>query len=258
MRWRDNAFRIYWWLEKRIAPEICSAHYHYEARLLELVPVGAVWLDAGCGHRLLHEQRLHQEKELVARARLLIGLDYDRLSLAKHRTLGARVRGDVSRLPFREASFDVVSANMVLEHLRDPHLSLAEIKRVLKPGGILVLHTPNRNSPLIVIASCVPDALKRRIVTMVEGRSEKDIFPTYYRANTEKQLLRISRELGFEVERLDLVPSSGHPILGFCPPVAAAELLYLKAIRRYRVLRQFRTNIVAVLRKPNIPQGAPS
>lgn len=249
MGWRDTAFRIYWWLEKRIAPEIRSAYYHYESLLFELVPVGATWLDVGCGHRLLHEQRKQQEEELVARARLLVGLDCDRVSLAKHRTLTAKVRGDISHLPFREGSFDLVSANMVVEHLYEPRVQFAEIRRVLKPGGFFVLHTPNYYSPLIFTAAMVPYRTKSRIVNLIEGRAEADIFPTYYRANTKKKLMRIAHDTGFEVVRVDLVASSGHPILGLCPPLAIAELLYLKAIRRYRCLQQLRTNIVAVLRK---------
>lgn len=256
MGWRDTAFRIYWWLEKRIAPEIRSAYYYYETQLFEVVPTGAVWLDVGCGHRLLHEQRRHEEEELVARAKLLVGLDYDRASSAKHRTLNVRVRGDIGRLPFRENSFDVISANMVVEHLRAPRTQFAEIKRVLKPGGLFVFHTPNRNSPLIFTASLMPYTLRSRIVTLIEGRAEADIFPTYYRANTEKNLLQIARDIGFEIVRVELVASSGHPVLGLCPPVGVLELLYLKAIRQYRCLRQLRTNIVAVLRKPL--QSAPA
>lgn len=44
--------------------------------------------------------------------------------------------GDVARLPYEDATFDVVYAHQVLQHLSDPVSALREMRRVLKPGGI--------------------------------------------------------------------------------------------------------------------------
>jgi ubiquinone/menaquinone biosynthesis C-methylase UbiE len=44
-------------------------------------------------------------------------------------------------MPFRDASFDVISLWDVLEHLSDPHAAVGEIARLLRPGGRLVLTT---------------------------------------------------------------------------------------------------------------------
>lgn len=53
-------------------------------------------------------------------------------------------------LPFADGSFDVVVSNHVIEHLPDTALHLAEIARVLAPGGVCYLATPNRAWPFEV------------------------------------------------------------------------------------------------------------
>jgi SAM-dependent methyltransferase len=50
--------------------------------------------------------------------------------------------GDAGALPFRSGQADLVLCTEVLEHLPEPNLALAEIKRVLSPGGVLMLTTP--------------------------------------------------------------------------------------------------------------------
>jgi 2-polyprenyl-6-hydroxyphenyl methylase/3-demethylubiquinone-9 3-methyltransferase len=53
--------------------------------------------------------------------------------------------GDALSLPFDDASFDVVCAMDFLEHVEDPGAVVAEVARVLKPGGTFFFHTFNRN-----------------------------------------------------------------------------------------------------------------
>jgi SAM-dependent methyltransferase len=52
------------------------------------------------------------------------------------------LRLDAARLPFQDGSFDVVLLSEVIEHVPDPGLVLAEIGRVLKPGGYLLITWP--------------------------------------------------------------------------------------------------------------------
>jgi ubiquinone/menaquinone biosynthesis C-methylase UbiE len=56
------------------------------------------------------------------------------------------VRGDAEQLPFPEASFDRVSSNGVLHHTPDLPAALAEIRRVLRPGGEARIIVYNRSS----------------------------------------------------------------------------------------------------------------
>jgi ubiquinone/menaquinone biosynthesis C-methylase UbiE len=58
------------------------------------------------------------------------------IGVARARVPAARfVAADATTLPFRDASFDAVSASFVLSHLGDPEAGLREVRRVLKPGG---------------------------------------------------------------------------------------------------------------------------
>lgn len=53
------------------------------------------------------------------------------------------------KLPFPDSFFDIVLSNHVIEHVVNQELHLDETKRVLKPGGICYLATPNKSSPIM-------------------------------------------------------------------------------------------------------------
>lgn len=69
------------------------------------------------------------------------------------------------RLPFDDASFDLVWCSEVIEHLNDPAFSLGELRRVTKPGGLLVLTTPNSYAWLfrfIALFGLTPQRIQRK------------------------------------------------------------------------------------------------
>lgn len=104
-------------------------------------------LDAGCGTgRHLCEAFRHKEVEVVGidlnRNDLKTARGFLHLMAQEQKNNWLLVRGDVVRLPFRDASFDVVICAEVLEHIPDNVAAVKELIRVLKRNGVLAVSVP--------------------------------------------------------------------------------------------------------------------
>jgi 2-polyprenyl-3-methyl-5-hydroxy-6-metoxy-1,4-benzoquinol methylase len=76
------------------------------------------------------------------------GVEPSRWAAAQAQARGLQVvTGTLRQVAFQPASFDVVTMWDVIEHLADPRKEIAEIYRILKPGGLLSVHTINIESP---------------------------------------------------------------------------------------------------------------
>ncbi len=125
-------FHQYWWsnrfyaiLARRFGPS--------RGRLLEI--------GSGLGHLV---QRLEKQFDTFACDVNLWALQQS-TALAKctlHSACGAQ------NLPYAKAAFDVVILKHVVEHLPDPERALLEVGRITRPGGVLILATPNLASRL--------------------------------------------------------------------------------------------------------------
>jgi len=105
----------------------------------EYVTPSSEVLDVGCGNG-------RAGGPLVSsRGARYIGVDISHTAVAAARELGldARVIDDASALPFEADRFDFVLSVEVLEHLFRPDLAVAEIARVLRPGGTALITVPN-------------------------------------------------------------------------------------------------------------------
>jgi SAM-dependent methyltransferase len=97
-------------------------------------------LEAGCGEGY--------GADLIADlARTVIGLDYDESAVAHVQARYPRVdmrHGNLAELPLADGTVDVVVNFQVIEHLWDQGQFVGECLRVLRPGGLLLMSTPNR------------------------------------------------------------------------------------------------------------------
>ena len=244
--------RFYWRLKRWIAPDLRYCQDAFEETLESAVDSRSRWLDLGCGHNVLPPWRSDAEKSLTARPRQVVGLDFDLPSLRKHETIAQRVRGDISRLPFHDATFSLVTSNMVFEHLAEPEAQLREIHRVLAPGGELIFLTPNTAGYTTLLARLVPDFLKSRIIEFFEGREEHDIFPTFYRINSPRRIEQAVKASGMVTKEIRLIPSAAQ--LQKIPPLVFFELIWIR-LTMTRLLARFRTNVIVRCVRPETATG---
>lgn len=147
MREPQQAFfdeRAAGWEERSYPPETL-------ARLAELVgdlalPRGAAVLDLGAGTAVLHPYL----RAALGPAGTIVALDLSHamLRVAQSKPLGSRdllVQATALGLPFPDRFFDVVLCFAAFPHFPDPHRALAEMARVARPGGeVVVAHLLSR------------------------------------------------------------------------------------------------------------------
>lgn len=176
------------------------SHTEVEARLLDraIVTPGRV-LEAGCGRRT----RLEARRDRIAR---LVGVDVDAVAGTQNTALDEFIVADLcGTLPLPSASFDLVYANFVVEHLARPAVAFRELRRLLTPGGSLILLTSNRANPVVAASGLLPEAARLAVKRAGAGVAAHDVIPLHHRANTPWRLHALLRAAGFERVELQYV-----------------------------------------------------
>jgi SAM-dependent methyltransferase len=225
-------------------------HQHrYAEELDRLVPRGGAWLDIGAGHRIHSGWKGVTSADLASRAGYLAGCDVGD-DVLNHPHLHDKRVADAASLPWPDATFDLVSANMVVEHLANPAAVFREVARVLKPGGAFVFVTPNRRHPIIMLASLlIPPPVRRLYGIVIERRAAEDVFVTEYRCNTVADISRLAASTGLRPEVLEAFVSE-FPILPGILGKTEAGLGRLAA--RSALGQRLGADIIAVLRRPPV------
>jgi len=107
-------------------------------KMIELVGTGKEVLDLGCfsGYMM---------KQFIKNGNKTIGTDTNKMFIKHCQDDGLNVFyiDSEKRLPFANSSFDVVVAGELIEHIYDTNKFLEECNRILRPGGELIISTPN-------------------------------------------------------------------------------------------------------------------
>ncbi|MEU6058805.1 methyltransferase domain-containing protein [Streptomyces sp. NPDC047097] len=200
-------------------------------------PDGALVLDIGCG-----DGTAAATAAPLLTGHRLVGVDWSQDALRRARTRVDRVvRGELDGggLPLADGCADAVLFSEVIEHLVDPDAALDELRRVLRPGGHLMLSTPNLaawyNRALLLAG--VQPVFSEVSLRAVHGRPGREVVG-HLRLYTARALRSFLQAAGFAEVRIAGAPFHGVP-RGLrladrvaCAVPSAASILLAHARRR--------------------------
>ncbi|CAA9589965.1 MAG: hypothetical protein AVDCRST_MAG88-4696 [uncultured Thermomicrobiales bacterium] len=157
-------------------------------------------LEVGCGtgqDALALAGRVAPEGEIIC-------LDLSRAMIdeARRRNQGTRlpvtfVQGDAHQLPFEDNAFDRCRADRTFQHLPNPERALAEMIRVMKPGGLLLIVEPDHET--LVVDTPYKDVTRRFLAFRADGLCQGDIAHRLFALYRERGLTEVGVEPMTEV-----------------------------------------------------------
>jgi ubiquinone/menaquinone biosynthesis C-methylase UbiE len=232
---------------QRFFPNDINALHGYHQVIERHLTDSQVLLDLGCGDNT-------QLARYRSSRRQVWGADIHRHPQLNHAEWFRPLEAD-GRLPFPDASFDLVTACWVLEHVAAPNSFVSEIARVLRPGGSFIGITINGAhyvTWLIRLIHLLPHLFTQRLVKRLYGRPHHDTFPTYYRLNTATAMKPIVEKAGLELTSTTYFANPDY-------------FSFSKGLRRLAIvvdwfLEQWfaglgRLYVVTVLRNPNVGEA---
>ena len=162
--------------------------------LLDLHP-GQTVLEAGTGTG----EDAQEVAKLVAPGGQAVGLDFSQIMIAEAKrrlqdtNLPLRfVQGDIQHLPFEDATFDRCYADRIFVHLSDPQLALAELVRVTRPSGLILIVDGDHETQ--VLDTPYPEVTRRFFRFRNDGMRQPDIGHRLYALFKDAGLLNVQVE----------------------------------------------------------------
>ena len=187
-----------------------DAIYRMVARALAARRItGECFIDVGCGGA-------HLRPFVQGRFARYIGMDAVRFDSFPSDAEFHRFDLDGHNpLPADDASADVAVAVETIEHLENPRALARELVRLVKPGGWIVLTTPNQRSLLSLMA----------LVTKGQFSAFQDsLYPPHITALLDVDLLRIGSEMGLLDAAVEYTRHGRIPLTGWYYPTAVSTL----------------------------------
>lgn len=231
-----------WNYIKRYCPEYISKSHRFNELLMPYLKPEVEMIDLGCGRG--------SETAIIYKDHVLysFGLDISEVVL-QNQTIHKPLIGNVYDIRLPDARVDLAVSQELLEHLECPQQMFNEVARILRPGGIFAVMTPNLWYPSTIISWLTPYSFHRFMVRMLHGIDARDIFPTWYRANTHRQLRRLGEHAGLEIQYSEYFQCNPGEV-SFSPLLTRMEMAYFRVISRSEVLRFLRDIVIVLFRKP--------
>lgn len=205
-------------------------------------------IEIGCG------RRGHFLRTLAADFRQAYGVDLEVPAIIQEGNV-TLLPGDATDVPLPDASADVIVSIDVFEHLADPPAVLRECHRLLRPGGHIIIMTPNSAYPPLVLGRLLPHWLRAWFNLVLTGTRHDDTFPAFYRANSVTAVAEAARGAGLRSRTLDYVMDHPHYLM-FSVWVYRLGILLERLFLRPRPLACLRHSLVCHLQKPPARRAA--
>lgn len=229
-----------WRVRRRHQFDYISPELYYEATVDQLVTDKTRWVDVGGGKAVFpHHDDL--SKTIAGRCAFLAGVDpsenihQNPFVDEKHQCMIEDYRAD--------RQFDLATLRMVVEHIQQPGEAVRSLARLVRPGGHVVIYTPNQWSVCSLTASLTPHFIHERAAQFLWLAKDEDVFPTVYKMNTRKMLRRAFEKGGFK--------EVGFAVLDSCSIAQRSQFFHLVELSLWRAGKTLRirypeTNLLAL------------
>lgn len=245
--------------ERQGYPEAVSKFYfeRVKNRLLQWVSPGPdhTVLDIGCGAGyflcMIRDRYLARGVDPA-----IVGIDISEAQLSymaqrmeKEKIPALAIHASGEYLPFPDNSFDLITCSEVLEHIRNPERALREMRRVLKPSGLLLLSTPSMTAQKTWGLLIAPFAALVKLVTGYKPRP-KGVVEGYEVPWYASEFRSAIKNAGFEIDDFEynaIIPHFWHfrflpkplvnPVVRVCGLMDRYLKFLLKGLAQHFVVR---------------------
>jgi SAM-dependent methyltransferase len=216
----------------------------YHAEIERRLEPGMTVLDVGCGKGVLNPFPWERRRDVR-----VVGIDPDPEASANPNLQQFVLLKPGENWAVAPGSVDLVICRYVLEHVPDPEEFMGNVARVLRPKGRFIFLTPSKYYPVMIVSAWLPHGLHRKILARTKRSAENDVFATFYRMNSKRDLRRHASANGFGVELLiqrDFQPAD---YFDFNAALFLLNLLAFSVGKLVRLDRQIGASLLGVLRR---------
>lgn len=174
-----------------------------------------------------------------------VAIDIDEKALLENVLYDERILADARTLPFENELIDVIISRDCFEHIQNIEKMFSELRRVMKPGGILITITPNYLYLKGLFAKAIPPKIQNIIWEKLKGRDVMP-YPVFFEINTVWKWKKFSKKYEFDISEMMLYNDPLHWFVPYSLLYWLSELFHI--ILKLPILKYFRSTMFVVIK----------